>query len=134
MSIHPKVSERDLINLRELAEQQKNQRAIKIKKNIILKPAHDVKLAESLSPITKKLDRVNEPTQKLGKIVEKSEVEDGHSQTSAMENTTNSQSLRDTLSFMKTSENFFKLEQKDGGKVLWKNNPYQSKRRKQNSY
>ena len=63
ISIHPKVSERDLIILRELAEQQKNQRAIEIKK-IILKPAYDIKLAESLSPITKKLDEVNELTQK----------------------------------------------------------------------
>ena len=31
MSIHPNVTERDLINLGNLAEQQKNQRAIKIK-------------------------------------------------------------------------------------------------------
>ena len=54
MSIYSNVTERDLINLRKLAEQQRNQRAEKIK-NRILKQTHDVKLAESLSPVTKKL-------------------------------------------------------------------------------
>ena len=51
MSIYSNVTEQDLINLRKLAEQQKNQRAEKIK-NIILKKTHDTKLAESLSPKT----------------------------------------------------------------------------------
>ena len=54
MSIYPNVSEEDLIILRKLAEQQKNQRANKIKYRI-LKQTH-IKLEESLSPITKKLD------------------------------------------------------------------------------
>ena len=53
MSIYSNVTEQDLINLRNIAEQQKNQRALKIK-NRILKQTHDVKFAESLSPITKK--------------------------------------------------------------------------------
>ena len=57
MSIYPNVTEQDLDNLRKLAQQQKEQRAIKIKNRIIEK-THDVKLAESLSPITKKLDEV----------------------------------------------------------------------------
>ena len=57
MSIYSNVTEEDLINLRKLAEQQKNERALKIK-NRILKQTHDDKLAESLSPITKKLDEV----------------------------------------------------------------------------
>ena len=52
MSIYSNVTEQDLINLRKLAEQQKNQRALKIKYKI-LKQIHDIKLAESLSPITK---------------------------------------------------------------------------------
>ena len=52
MSIYSNVTEKDLENLRKLAEQQKNDRAIK-NKNRILKQTHDVKLAESLSPITK---------------------------------------------------------------------------------
>ena len=89
MSIYSNVIEQDLINLRKLAEQQKNQRAEKIK-NRILKQTHDVKLAESLypktkkldevykstqetlSPITKKLDTINESTQKVGDIVKES--------------------------------------------------------------
>ena len=63
MSIYSKVTEKDLDNLRKLAQQQKEQRALKIK-NRILKQTHNVKLAESLSPITKKLDTFNESTQK----------------------------------------------------------------------
>ena len=65
MSIYSNVSEQDLINLRKLAEQQKEQRAIKIKNNIS-KQTHDIKTAESFSPITKKLDEVK----KLLKILE----------------------------------------------------------------
>ena len=57
MSICSNVTEQNLNNLRKLAEQQRNQRAEKIK-NRILKKTHDIKLAESLSPITKKLDEV----------------------------------------------------------------------------
>ena len=62
MSIYFNVTEEDLINLRKLAQQQKEQRAIKIK-NRILKQTYNIKLAESLSPITKKLDEVNKSTQ-----------------------------------------------------------------------
>ena len=53
MSIFANVTEKNMNILRKLAEQQKNQQAPKIK-NRILKQTHDVKLAESLSPITKK--------------------------------------------------------------------------------
>ena len=60
-----------MINLRRLAEQQKNQRAPKIK-NRILKQTNDVKLAESFNPITKNLDEVKESIQKSGDIVEES--------------------------------------------------------------
>ena len=52
MSIYSNVTEQDLNTLRKLADQQKNQRAERIK-NRILKQTHDVKLAESLPPITK---------------------------------------------------------------------------------
>ena len=45
------IREEDLINLRKLAEQQKNHRVEKIK-NLILKQTHDIKLAECFSPIT----------------------------------------------------------------------------------
>ena len=70
MSIYSDVTEQDLINLRKLAEQQKNQRALKTK-NRNLKQTHYVKLAESLSPILKKLDKVEESTRKIGEIVKK---------------------------------------------------------------
>ena len=56
-----------MIYLRKLAQQQKEQRAERIK-NRILKQTHDVKLAESFSPISKKLDEVNKTTQEVGDI------------------------------------------------------------------
>ena len=62
MSIYPNVTEQDLIILGNLAEQQKNQRALKIK-NRILKQTHEINLAEGcLSPITKKLLEVKYST------------------------------------------------------------------------
>ena len=69
MSIYPNVTEKDLINLRKLAEQQKNQRANKF--NRILKQTHVKKLAENLSLITKKLDDLIESAEKLGETVKK---------------------------------------------------------------
>ena len=72
MSIYSNVSEQGLVNLRKLAHQQKEQRALKIK-NRILKQTHDIKLAESLSPITKRLDDVKESTEKLGDIIKESQ-------------------------------------------------------------
>ena len=56
MSIYSNVTEQDLINLGQLAEKQKNQQALTI--NRILKQIRDMKSAESLSPITKKLSEV----------------------------------------------------------------------------
>ena len=60
-----------MINLRKLADQQKNQRALKIKKRI-LKQTHDIKLAESLTPITKKLDEINQSVKKIGEAIKES--------------------------------------------------------------
>ena len=71
MSISSNLNEKGLINLRKLAEQQKNQRALKIK-NRILKQTHDIKLAESLSPIIKKLD---EYTKKISEVINPSDSE-----------------------------------------------------------
>ena len=68
MSIYSKVTKEDLNNLRELAEQQKNQRAL-LFQNRILKQTHDNKLAESLSPITEKLGEVNKSTKKIGEVI-----------------------------------------------------------------
>ena len=71
MSNYSNVTEQNLITLRKLASQQKSQRALKIK-NRILKQTHDVKLAESLGRVTKKLDEVNKSTQQsLSPITEK---------------------------------------------------------------
>ena len=82
MSIYSNVTEQDLDNLRKLAQQQKNQQAIKIK-NRILEKTHDKKLAESLSPLTKRLDLIeNNKGEKIGDIIKKSE-----SETLAIENT-----------------------------------------------
>ena len=51
MSIYSNVTEQYLINLRKFAEQQKTQRAFGIK-NRNLKQTHEIKLAESSSPIS----------------------------------------------------------------------------------
>ena len=87
MSIYSNVTEEDMIILRKLADQQKQERAFKFKDRIS-KQTHDVKLAESLSPITKKLDDVKksnkesllpisekldiiiDSTQRVGEIIE----------------------------------------------------------------
>ena len=88
-----------MIILRKFAEQQKGQRAIKIK-NRISKQTHDVKLAASFSPITKKLDTINESNKQLSEIIKKSDVEDGSTQSPAIKNITGTRSLRDTLTLM----------------------------------
>ena len=78
-----------------------------------------MKLAESLSPITKKFVVINDTTKQLGEIVKKSDVEDGNTQTPAIENKTGMRSLRDTLTLMKKSNFFFKLEENVNGNVFW---------------
>ena len=77
MTIFSNVTEQDLINLRKLAEQQKEQRVPKIKKKRILKQTYDIKLAESLSPITKKLD---ESTKKISEVNKESNPENEDNQ------------------------------------------------------
>ena len=72
MSIYSNVTEQDLNNLRKVAQQQKNQRAEKIK-NINLKETHDIKIAESLSPNTKRLDKVKESTERLRVVIKESQ-------------------------------------------------------------
>ena len=114
MSIYSNVTEKDMDNLRKLAEQQKEQRALKIK-NRILKQTHNIKLAESLSPITKKLDEVskstqesltpitqkldniNESTQKVGDIIESNSEKEL------------SKLLKDTFNSLKNINNSLKL-------------------------
>ena len=79
MSIVSNVTEQDLINLRKLAKQQKNQRALKIK-IITLKQTHDIKLAESLNPFTEKLEEVNQLTRKVGEVLKESNSENENNQ------------------------------------------------------
>ena len=75
MSIYSNVTAQDLDNLRKLAQQQKEQRALKIK-NRILKQTHDEKLADSLSPLKKRLDLIeNNKGEKIGDLIKKSESE-----------------------------------------------------------
>ena len=102
MSIYSNVTEKDLDNLRKLADQQKNQRAIKIK-NRILKQTHDVKLAESLSPITKKLDEVNKSTQEVGDKIKES---NSKIDLEALPNSSNfSNSMREMIGSLMRSKN-----------------------------
>ena len=79
MSFYSNVTEQDLNNLRKLAQQQKEQRALKIK-NRILKETHDIKLAESLSPVTKKLDKINKFIKKIRKVINPSNSENENNQ------------------------------------------------------
>ena len=117
MSIYSKVTEQDLIDLRKLAEQQKNQRALKIK-NRNLRQTHDIKLAESLSPITKKLDEIIKSTQKLGDVIEKSQPENKtpqpaieytqpHQPIENYEDAIYDTELENTLKNMKSNTGFF---------------------------
>ena len=124
------VTEQDLIILRRLAEQQKNQRAEKIE-NRSLKLIHDVKLAESLSPIIKNLD---EFTKKISEVNKESNSESENkqeivlvevdSEDSEDENIDNkigikallnsfkfSDPMKKTISNLMSSKNLLKIEQ-----------------------
>ena len=108
MSIYSNVTEQDLINLRNLAEQQKNQRAEKIKR--ISEQTHDVKLAESLSPITKNLDTINESTKNLEKVIKETNSENIN--TKSLPNGANfSDSMREMIGSLMRSKNFLKITQ-----------------------
>ena len=113
MSIYSNVTEQDLINLRKLAEQQKNERAPKIK-NKILKQTHDVKLAESLSPITERLDTINENTKKLGDVIEKSNSKIDLK--SILNNPKYSREMQELIGSLMRSHNSLKLVQDESGK------------------
>ena len=94
-------------NLRKLAQQQKEQRAIKIK-NRILKQTHDVKLAESLSPITKKLDTtINKSTRDIGEVIKKSNSENEYNQEMVpFENETEDENIQTNLRALPNSSMF----------------------------
>ena len=114
MSNYSNVTEQDLENLRKLALQQKEQRALKIK-NRILKQTHDEKLAESLSPITKKLDTINESTKKLGEVIKESNSE---KIIKALPNSSKfSVSMRQMLGSLMNSKNSLKTIQDELGRA-----------------
>ena len=146
MSIYSNVTEKDLDNLRKFAQQQKEQRALKTR-NKTLKQTHDKKLAENLSPITKRLDLVeNNKGEKIGEFIKKSEQETPqlaikNTQTqpetpqAAIENTLTPQpvennegviydvELENTLNSMKNNAGFFIIEERDNGDVFWNGFP-----------
>ena len=111
------VTEKDIEKLRKLAEQQKQERAIKIK-NRILKQTHDVKLAESLSPITKKLkklDTINESTQKISDVIKES---DSNDKMKALPNNSKfSNSMRQMIGSLMNSRNSLNITQDESGKA-----------------
>ena len=116
MSIYSNVTEQDLDNLRKLAEQQKEQRALKIK-NRILKQTHDEKVAESLSPLTKRLHLIeNNKGEKIGDIIKKS-------QTEINEEVKYNDYLENTLNKMQNNVGLFNIEKRDNGELFWNGFP-----------
>ena len=114
MSIYSNVTEKDLYNLCKLADQQKNERALKIK-NRILKQTHDIKLAESLSPLTKKLDSINESTQKINNVIKES---DSKVDIKALPNSSKfSNSMRQMIGSLMNSSNSLKISQDESGRA-----------------
>ena len=109
MSIYPNVTEKDLASLEKLANQQKNEKAGKIK-NRIFKQTYNQKLAETFEPITKKIDQVVEATKELespnvvNSLVIKTPPE-----------TTVSEELDVTLGAMKGSRIQFKIAKNEQG-------------------
>ena len=114
MSIYSNVTEKDLENLRKLADQEKNERALKIK-NRILKQTHDDKLAESLSPFTKKLDTINESTQKISDVIKES---NSKVDIKALPNSSKfSNSMRQMIGSLMNSRNSLKITQDELGRA-----------------
>ena len=127
--IYPNVTQKNLNSLRNLAGDQKNQQPLKIKIRI-LKQTHDIKLAENLSPITEKLEEVNETTKKLGELIGKSRPEKNITQP-AIEHTPRCQpmksnegviydtELENTLKNLKTNTGFFQTSDDSEHGWVW---------------
>ena len=114
MSIYNNVTEDDLINLRKLAKQQKNERALKIK-NRILKQTHDIKLAEKLSPITKKLDTINDSTKEISEVIKET---NSKVDIKALPNSSKiSNSMRQMIGSLMNSRNSLKITQDESGRA-----------------
>ena len=114
MSIYSNVTEEDLFNLRKLANQQKEERAEKIK-NRILKQTHDIILAESLSPITKKLDTINKSTKEIGEVFKETNSKVGMK---ALPNSSKfSNAMRQMIGSLMNSRNSLKITQDETGRA-----------------
>ena len=114
MGIYSNVTEKDLNNLRKLAQQQKEQRALKIK-NRILKQTHDNKLAESLSLITKKLDNINKSTKEISKVFKES---DSNDKIKALPNNSKfSNAMRQMIGSLMNSRNSLTITQDESGRA-----------------
>ena len=74
-----------------------------------------MKLAESFSPITKKLDEVNESTQELGDLIKKSNSKIDLK--SLPNNPKYSNSIRKMLGALRNSANFLKFTQDEFGRA-----------------
>ena len=118
MSIYSNVNDQDLKNYRNIAEEQKNQRAFEIKSRK-LKQTHDIELAENLSPVTQKLEEMKESTRKLSDIMKYSNSENKTPHLVFENPPTNQQiengksviydaELENTLKNMKTNTGFLK--------------------------
>ena len=115
MSIYSNVTEQDLINLRKLAQQQKEERALKIK-NRILKQTHDVKLAESLSPITKELKK---STNKISEVIKESNSENENNQEIVpIENESEDENIQTNLRALPNSSMFSDQMTKTLGRLM----------------
>ena len=113
MSVYSNVTEEDLLSLEKLAEQQKNEKARKIKKRIF-KQTYDQKLSETFEPITKKIDKVVEATKELElpNVVNNFMLE-------SPPGVTMSRELFATVGKMVNARNKFKLDQKKGGRYMF---------------
>ena len=91
-----------------------------------MKQTHDLKLAESLSLITKNIDEVNDSSKKLAEVIEKSHPEgniphpsDGHTPSrqaiEKKEGVIFDAELENTLKNMKKQKRFFNLEERNIG-------------------
>ena len=129
MSIYSNVTEKDLENLRKLANQQKEQRAIKIK-NRILKQTHDIKLVENLSPITKKLDDINKSAvESIAPINQKLDtINDSTKRIGNIIKESNSEAIpsvlsQDTIKSLKDDHSSVKLNEDEDGNMTILNTP-----------
>ena len=121
------MTQQDLINLRKLADQQNNQRALKIK-NGILKQTLDIKLAESLSPLTKKLSEIIESTEKLGEVIKDSNSENEINQeTAPVEIESEDENIQTNLSALPNRSIFSELMTKTLGSLMSSSNSFRIK-------